>query len=207
MKTALQIIFALVILVLGYLLFESIMEPIRFNRDRDVRVEAAIVKLKDIRELQVAYRGVYNQYTGSFDTLITFFKNDSFVIDRPILVTEYNTDEITEREAIRRGLIKVEKTRIAVKDSILTPDYPIENIRFVPYIDNKEFQMAAGEVSTTSGVNVKVFEAFVLFEDLLRGLDEQLIINYTEEREKVTKFPGLKVGSLEEATNNAGNWE
>ncbi len=67
--------------------------------------------------------------------------------------------------------------------------------------------MAAGEVSTASGVAVKVFETYALYEDLLKGLDAQLIINYTEEREKITKDRGLKVGSLTEATNNAGNWE
>jgi hypothetical protein len=33
------------------------------------------------------------------------------------------------------------------------------------------------------------------------------VTNYCEEREKITGYPGLKVGSLEEATNNAGNWE
>ena len=207
MKTALQIILAIIIVVLGYLLYESIMQPIRFNRDRDIRINAAIVKLKDIRELQVAYKGVYGKYTGSFDTLISFFKNDSFIIDKLIPVARYNTDEITEKEAIKKGFIKVEKTRIAVKDSILIPNYIINEIRIVPFTNNKEFTMAAGEVSTASGVAVKVFEAYTFYEDLLRGLDEQLIINYVEEREKITKFRGLKVGSLEEATNNAGNWE
>jgi hypothetical protein len=207
MKTALQIILAIIIVVLGYLLYESIMQPIRFNRDRDIRIKAAIVKLKDIRELQVAYKGVYGKYTGSFDTLIGFFKNDSFIIDKLIQVAKYNTDEITEKEAIKKGFIKVEKTRIAVKDSILIPNYVINEIRIVPFTDNKEFTMAAGEVSTASGVAVKVFEAYTLYEDLLRGLDEQLVINYIEEREKITKFRGLKVGSLGEATNNAGNWE
>jgi hypothetical protein len=207
MKTALQIILAIIIVVLGYLLYESIMQPIRFNRDRDIRIKAAIVKLKDIRELQVAYKDVYGKYTGSFDTLIGFYKNDSFIIDKLIPVASYNTDEITEREAIKRGFIKVEKTKIAVKDSILTPNYAINEIRIVPFTNNKEFTMAAGEVSTASGVKVKVFEAYTFYEDLLRGLDEQLTINYIEEREKITKFRGLKVGSLEEATNNAGNWE
>jgi len=42
---------------------------------------------------------------------------------------------------------------------------------------------------------------------LLHGLNKQLIINYSAEREKITGFKGLQVGSLEEATNNAGNWE
>lgn len=207
MKTALQIIFAIIIVVLGYLLYESIMQPIRFNRDRDVRVNAAIVKLKDIRELQVAYKGVYGKYTGSFDTLTSFYKTDSFTIDKLIPMVTYNSDEITEKEAIKKGFIKVERTKIAVKDSLLTPNYPINEIQVIPFTDNKKFTLAAGEVKTASGVAVKVFESYALYEDLLKGLDEQLIINYTEAREKITKFRGLKVGSLSEATNNAGNWE
>ncbi len=207
MKTALQIILAIIIIVLGYFLYESIMEPIRFNRDRDIRVKAAIAKLKDIREIQVAYRGINGKYTGSFDTLITFYNKDSFTIDKLIPVTAYNTDEITEREAIKKGFIKVEKTKVAVKDSVPAPAYPVGEIRIIPFTDNKEFSLAAGDVKTASGAIVKVFEAYALYEDLLKGLDEQLIINYVEEREKITKFPGLKVGSLVEATNNAGNWE
>ena len=47
----------------------------------------------------------------------------------------------------------------------------------------------------------------VPYDILLAGLDRQLIINYKEEREKITGYPGLRVGSLVEATNNAGNWE
>jgi hypothetical protein len=207
MKTALQIIFAIVILVLGYLLYESIMQPIRFNRERDIRVKAAIAKLKDIRELQVAYKEKYGKYTGSFDTLSMFFKQDSFVIERLIPVVSYNTDEILEKEAIKKGYIKIENTKIAVKDSLLKPDYDIDDMQFIPYTDKLKFNLAAGEVSTASGVAVKVFESYANYEDLLRGLDEQLIINYVEEREKITKFRGLKVGSLTEATNNAGNWE
>jgi hypothetical protein len=207
MKSALQIILAIIIVVLGYFLFESIMKPIRFNRDRNVRVQAAIEKLKDIREMQVAYKGVYGKYTGSFDTLITFYKSDSLPIEKKLQVAEYNSDEITEREAIKRGYIKIEQSKVAVKDSLPTPGYPINEIRFIPFTNNKEFTLAAGEVNTASGAIVKVFEAYAMYEDLLKGLDPQLVINYIEEREKITKFRGLKVGSLEEATNNAGNWE
>ncbi len=208
MRTALQIILAIIILVLSYLLYESIMKPIRFNRDRDIRVKAAIEKLKDIRELQVAYKSVYGKYTGSFDTLIWFYKSDSLVSEGKELVKAYNSDEITEKEAIKKGFIKIIKTRIAVKDTLLRPNYPIEEIRYVPFTNNKiQFTMKAGEIPTPSGARVKVFEAYAKYDDLLNGLDEQLVINYIEQREKITKFPGLKVGSLNEATNNAGNWE
>jgi hypothetical protein len=207
MRTALQIFLAIIILVLAYLLYDSIRKPKRFIRDRDVRVQAAIEKLKDIRELQVAYKSVYGKYTGNFDTLISFFKYDSLINEGKELVKAYNSDEMTEKEAIKKGFIRIIKTKVAVKDSILRPNYPIDEIRYVPYTDNLEFTMAAKEIPTPSGARVRVFEAYAKYEDLLKGLDEQLVINYIEQREKITKFPGLKVGSLTEATNNAGNWE
>jgi hypothetical protein len=67
--------------------------------------------------------------------------------------------------------------------------------------------MGAGEVQTGPKVRVKVFEAKTPYSVLLDGLDPQLIAGYAEERERITGYPGLKVGSLDEATNNAGNWE
>ena len=56
-------------------------------------------------------------------------------------------------------------------------------------------------------LKVRVFEAKVPYDILLAGMDRQLVINYKETRQKITGYPGLRVGSLEEATNNAGNWE
>ncbi len=41
MKTALNIVLSVIIIVLAYLLFQSIMKPIRFNQEKDAR-EAAI---------------------------------------------------------------------------------------------------------------------------------------------------------------------
>ena len=72
---------------------------------------------------------------------------------------------------------------------------------------NSPITMAAGEVMTGSQVRVKVFEAYALYDSMFKGLDKQQIINYKDERHKITNFYGDKVGSLTEATNNAGNWE
>ncbi len=67
--------------------------------------------------------------------------------------------------------------------------------------------MAAGEVETGSQVKVKVFEAYALYDILFHGMDKQEVINYKDERYQLIEFYGVKVGSLTEATNNAGNWE
>lgn len=207
MKTVIKIILFLAIIVLGYLLWESIQAPIRFNKEVDLREEATISKLIDIRTMEVAYKDVKGKFTGSFDTLVDFVRHDSFPIIRKDYQEGWDPDEYTEAEGIKKGLIKITVNKKSVLDSLFGKDYPIDKIRYIPYTTQKEFKLGAGQVETGSKVKVKVFEASALYDTLLAGLDEQLVTNYIYEREKITKFPGLRVGSLEEATNNAGNWE
>ncbi len=205
MKTVFQFILAIAIVILVYLLVQSIMKPIRFNKERNIREQATIEKLKDIRTMEVAYKDKFEKYTGSFDTLVNFVKNDSFDIVK--IIGTYNQDEMTQAQALQKGIIKESITKVPVLDSLFRPSYPVDSIRYVPYTDHAQFQLGAGEVKTGSGVVVQVFQADVLYDTLLAGMDKQLVINYKDEQEKITNFPGLRVGSLTEATNNAGNWE
>ena len=209
MRAAVKIVLALAIIILGYLLIESIMQPIRFNRERTIRENATIERLKDIRTAQIAFKDKYGRYTGDFDSLINFVKADSFPVVRAIGSISDSLLEagMTEREAARLGLIIRDTLNVSVLDSIFYPGYPIDSIRYVPYADTNQFFMGATEIETASKVKVKVFEAHVINDILLHDLDRQLIINYSAERVKITNFPGLRVGSLEEPTNNAGNWE
>ncbi len=205
MKTVFQFILAIVIVILVYLLVQSIMKPIRFNKERNVREQATIAKLKDIRTMEVAYKDKFEKYTGSFDTLINFVKHDSFDIAK--IIGTYDQDVMTQKEALQKGIISKSITKIPVLDSLFKPGFHVDSIRYIPYTDNAQFKLGAGSVKTGSGVVVQVFEASALYDTLLAGMDKQLIINYKEEQMKITKFPGLRVGSLTEPTNNAGNWE
>jgi hypothetical protein len=207
MKTAIQIVLLIAIVALGYFLYDSIMEPIRFNNEVKIREDATVERLKNIRTVQVAYKDVYGNFTGNFDTLIHFAKYDSFSIQSKEHLPGWDPDQFNEKQGIERGLIKVSVTKKSVRDSLFAPDYPIDRLRYIPFTNGKEFTLGAGEVLTLSMVKVKVFEAYALYDTLLAGLDDQLVTNYIYDREKITKFPGLKVGSLTEATNNAGNWE
>ena len=212
MKTAIQVVLLVVIIVLGYLLWESINKPIRFNKEKNRREAATIERLKDIRSAQVAFRAEYNRFTGDFDTLINFLKTDSFRVVKAIgSVPDSMIEELgramAERQALRDGLISRDTIKLSVKDSLFRASYYIDSLRFVPFTDGYVFEMAAGLLQTVSKVQVRVFEVKVPYDVLLAGMDRQLVINYKETREKITGYPGLKVGSLEEATNNAGNWE
>jgi len=209
MKAVINILLSVVIVILVYLLYESIMDPIRFNNEKDRREEAIKERLVDIRSAQILYRQKYGRYTGSFDTLINFIKFDSVpvVFRQGQLTDEMVSKGMTEREAIRQKLIVRDTSFVEINDSIFNIKYPIDSIRFVPFTGGAQFEMAAAAVETGSRVVVQVFEASVLNNVFLQGLDKQLIINYNELRREITGFPGMRVGNIKEPNNNAGNWE
>ena len=212
MKTAIQVALAVAIIVLVYLLWESIQKPIRFNKEKDRIEQATIQRLKDIRTAQLAFRSEHGEFTGDFDSLITFLKTDSFSVVQAIgSVPDSMIEELgrkkAEQQALKEGLISRDTIRLSVMDSLFSASYPIDSLKFAPYTKGYQFELGAGKLQTGSKVSIRVFEAKVPYDVLLSGLDKQLIINYKETREKITGYPGLRVGSLDEATNNAGNWE
>ncbi|MBN2166253.1 MAG: hypothetical protein JW717_08270 [Marinilabiliaceae bacterium] len=209
MKTVLQIVLVVVILALGYFIWESIQKPIRFQQAYNYRKAKVIENLENIRDAQVAYKSVYNRFTSSFDTLVNFLKTDSL----PLIKMEGTlTDSmieagITELKAIAMGLIKRDTINISVMDTIVGNKYNVDSLRYVPFSKNTEFEMGSSSITTISGVNVQVFEAKTPNDVYLNGLEPQEIINLNAIAAKLERYPGLKVGSLEEANNNAGNWE
>ncbi len=206
-KKFFQIVYAIIILALGLLLVKNILDPIFFKQERMKKENASIERLKDIRKAQIAYKDKFNKFTGSFDTLIHFVKTDSFELDGYIELKPWAQDSITKKEALRVGILKKTSIYRPVLDSLFGTDYPVDEMRIIPYGNGSEFVMAAGEVETGSQVKVKVFEAYALYDVLFQGMDRQEVINYKDERYKLIEFDGVKVGSLTEATNNAGNWE
>jgi len=211
MRRVIQILFVFIIIILGYLIVDSIMEPIRFNQEVERREKATIDRLVDIREAQKAYKDIYKRYTSSFDTLIAFLDTGSFAVVKAIgtipeeWLEELGFDKARER-ALKEGVISREVTRVPVLDSLFGPTYPVDSLRYVPNTDGVEFTMESGELLTSSNLLVQVVEVSVLYDDLLAGLDKQLVVNYKDERMKIVGFEGVKFGSLEEGTLT-GNWE
>lgn len=211
MRKVIQILFVLIIIALGYLIVESIMEPIRFNQEVEVREQATIARLIDIREAQKAYKDIYKTYTGSFDTLISFVDTGNFEVVRAIgEIPEEWLDEMgfekARDRALKEGVISRETTKVPVQDSLFGKSYAIDSLQYVPFTEGVKFTMESSEIVTSSNLTIQVVEAYVLYEDLLAGLDQQLIVNYIDERVKIVGFDGVKFGSLEEGTLT-GNWE
>ena len=211
MRRVIQVLFVLIIIVLGYLIVESIMEPIRFNQEVEVREKATISRLIDIREAQKAYKDIYKKYSGDFDTLISFLDTGSFAVIKAIgTIPEDWLDDMgfekAREKALKEGVISRETSHVPVIDSLFGAGYPIDSMRFVPYTEDVVFSMESGEILTSSNLIVQVVEVSVMYDDLLKGLDRQLIVNYKDERMKIVGFEGVKFGSMEEGTLT-GNWE
>lgn len=199
MKKVFQILLAIVVVALGYLLIESIMEPIRFDKEKDKRFKATIERLQNVRTAELAYKSQYGKFTGNFDTLISFLKNGKIKV-----VKQVGSED--DSVAVAKGLVFRDTISIFVRDTILK-NYAVDSLRFVPFTHGDKFEMAAGELVTESKIKVKVFECKAPYEAILKDMDKQEIINMKDLAKKLNKYPGLKVGSLTEATNNAGNWE
>ena len=75
LNTILCIVLALCAVGLIWTIYSSVMEPVRFDREKAQREKVAIQRLKDIRDLQVAYKSVNGKFTASFDTLKQFYNN------------------------------------------------------------------------------------------------------------------------------------
>ncbi len=211
MRRVLQVLFALIIIILGYLIVDSIMEPIRFQKEVTRRERATIDRLVDIREAQKAYKDVYKRYTASFDTLIHFLQNDSFAITKAIgtipeeWLEQYGLEEARQR-ALKEGIIVRETTKVPVMDSLFGVGFPIDSLRYVPFTEGVQFNMESNKIVTSSNLEVQVVEVKVHYDDLLAGMDEQLVVNYKDEKLKIAGYEGVKFGSLEEGTLT-GNWE
>lgn len=210
MKTGLQILLFIVAVVLTYFIYQSIQRPIEFKKAKEARYEVTVKTLKDIRKAELAYKDVYGNFTGSWDTLINFVVNDSVRNVRKIgeLTDSMIEAGLSERKAIEMGLLIRDTVRESVVESIFGKGYDATQLKMIPVPgEPTEFHLGATIIITGSGIGVPVFEAKAHNNVILRGLDPQLIINLNDQARTNEKYPGLKVGSLTETVNNSGNWE
>ena len=224
-KIAAEILLALAAVGLVYLIYQSVMKPVRFNKEKEQRSEVAVQRLKDIRTLQVAFKGVNGRFTSDIDSLKMFYESgkmdiimqvgsndDSLAVANTARIKKQNK-KITNEELLalfRQGepLVFSISTPIAVRDTLFhgREDFHIDSLAYIPFSGGQKVEMDA-IVKTVSGVQVPLFEARMPWRALLKGMDNQLRINLDAECETQNKYQGLQVGSVTAPNNNAGNWE
>ena len=202
--TAKQIVLILIPLniLLVYFVYNSINSEIEFQKAAKVRIDENIQKLKDLRQVQIAYKKVNHTYANNFESLLDFLENDSMPIVKAIGETP---DTLTDMQALELEIISRDTAYVLAKETVFDVAYlnsrknnfplDIDNLISVPNSDI-EYSIDAGQVEKGK-VLVQVFEISTTYGAVFSGLDAE---------NKSYDLKGLlKVGSMDEASLN-GNW-
>ena len=189
---------ALVAILLAYLVFDSIRQPVVFENVRKEREVQVVQSLKDIRSTQTLFKQTYNRFTGDFDSLAEYIKNGQLPVVN--IVADPNDTTFTKTINDTVGFVSVFDSLFAKRDN-----FDINSLRVVPFSQGDVFEMQAGYIMR-GGLKVAVFEAKTPYKTYLWDLDQQRVNNLKAEMEDLSKYAGLKVGSMDEPSLN-GNWE
>ena len=209
MKVTLKILLTVAVVVLLYMCYRSIMKPVEFEHEQEYRENLIKARLIDIRKAQIEYKNIHKVHAANFDELSKFLKEEKlpFLIKEGVLTDEQLEKGMTEQEAVKKGLIRRDTVWVTAVDTLFGKGYDVDDMRYVPTTDKHEFAMDTATLTSGSGYTVKVFQCGVLYDDYLGDMDKQLVYNLKDKAEKMGKYAGLRVGSLTEINNNAGNWE
>ena len=140
------------ILVIGlsYALYSAIMNPIRFNNEKNSRSADVIERLKDVRKAQIAFKEVNRYYASNFDELIPLIDTGVFTI------VQRRDEELKFYNKIYREYQLKDTTYIDtlgfanIKDSIFGENYNTQNLRFIPHAQGTELELRAGKIKSGS---------------------------------------------------------
>jgi hypothetical protein len=197
-SSILKVVLAIVVIVLGYLLYASIMKPIRFQEELTTRNSQIVSKLKDIRAAQSFYKQFNNAYTSSFDTLFAFLQTGQIPVVKMVPDPTDTTFTRTINDTV--GFIGIADSLFGKRHN-----FKMEDLAVVPFSDGKKFEMQTAKIDK-GGVMVPVIEVIVPYEWYLFDLPQQDVINLKAQQETMNRFGGLKMGSLTDASTD-GNWE
>ena len=225
-KKIVSVLLLFVIAGLVYVIVQSVMQPVNFNKQMEYRKGVGVQRMKDLRTLQEAYKSVYGKFSQSADSLADFYKNGQMEVLMQIgsnddSVAVANTEKLKKsfRGKITpdmmyklyqegQNLVFSISSKINVRDTIFKnrSDFNIDSLRYIPFSQGDTIQMDA-IIKEVSGVKVPLFEARMPYKSLLKGLDNQLRINLDADCRASNRYEGLQVGSISAPNNNAGNWE
>lgn len=187
----LSVVFLLVALGLGYMLYLSVDRVIE-DEKRIARTEARIIeKLQMLRDAQIAYQGTHGEYAGNWNDLRNFIENGNIFI-----VQRTETTELLDYGKEETTVTFDTLGRVDVMDSLFNerkyPDFNLDALPVVPGSEGEQFEFFADKIER-SNREIGVFE-----------IRDPSPIN--PERRINNNANALKVGSRTDASTS-GNWE
>ena len=189
-------------ILLGYMIYTSIDDDIKFHEEKRIRYAKVIDQLKIIRDAENAYKQGKGTYTDDYKKLIAFIENDSIAITQTI----EDFKIVVERQIeVKKSYKRIDTLGYTmVLDKFKDVDY--KHMMNVPGTD-KQFDLQSGTVvKGMSERKVPVFEAKVLKSDVLVGMKDKLIVQEsTAIAMDEVRGKYISVGTLEDV-KDSGNW-
>lgn len=213
MKLLIQLVLWAVIIFLGYMLFNSINEPTKFNNEKERRYAKVIEVLKDIRTAELAHLQITGKFNGSFDSLVRFIDTAQFAITqrRDTVYPDIERNRAFGLDPITGGYyledVIVDTLRFkSVKDSLFKDSDRYKTLNKVS-IKGKDVNITLDAGFTLrNDRKIAVFEATASKDEILHGLSRDLIIQ-EKQTQSVDGVNGthIRVGSMTDVNTN-GNW-
>jgi len=192
-KTIINVVLALAIIGVAYLLYQSIREPIDFEAAKAKRQIAVIQKLKKIRVAQDVYRSVTSTFAPNFDTLEYVLKNGKVAVYK----VNGDPDDPTNVDAFT-----IDTSYYNAIDTIVAMGINVDSLRYVPYSNNAVFEIYADTISYQK-TTVSVVEVGVKKKKFMGMYADP---KYSRYDSRYNPEDMVKFGSRTEP-NTAGNWE
>ena len=193
---------------LGYQLYDSVIGPVKFNEQKEIRYAKVIKKLKDIKAGELAYNEINGKFTKNYDSLVRFIDTAQFAIiqrrDSSYADVERNKAFGISEGYFLNAIVIDTLGFTSVKDSLYGGTDRYKTMMNIPDSDQK-FELNAGKIEKNDA-SYSVFEAKVAKDIILKGMDKALIV---QEKQTVSvdgvNGAYIKVGSMDEI-NTSGNW-
>lgn len=193
MRLIINLVLALIVIGLVYVLAGSIREPIMFKAEKDKRERAVINKLMTIRTAQEHFRNVTGGFAPDFDSLAYVLRNDSFAIIK--VIGDPDDPNFT-------GEIIYDTTLTPAIDTIIALGINLDSLPFVPYGGGTRFDIAA-DTMTYQKTMVTVVEVGTRRKVFMGPYADIRFARYDSRYDpnSVIKFGDMNKPNL------AGNWE
>lgn len=150
-RTVLQIVLAVVIVVLGYMLYRSIRDPqVAFEREQAL-TELTRERMSTIRDAMRGYELQYDRFPTTLDSLVMAIETDSFFVAKRDSIFALAEDETINTDSIlvspRDGRFDLTVVR---DDSTGVEVYLLEDPASDDYIGTDDPTRAAGMLNAAS---------------------------------------------------------
>jgi len=207
MRIVIQIVLWILIGLLSFMVYNSIMRPVRFNKVKEERYAQVIENLKDIRQAQLAHKTVIGKFEKNPEKLIAFLDTAKFTLTQRRDSSFISYNKILKIDEPRDTIVIDTLGYASVKDSLFKDSDRYRNMMKIAIdgVDEVTVDMDAGFIEKND-LQIAVFEAKVPKDKILKDQDRDLVLQEKEVR-SVDGVNGthLSVGSMTEV-NTSGNW-